>query len=64
MSAEQTELAGDLGGEPADVRGRRGGRGRVEEVPQVAIAEAGGGEFAAGHRWASAGLPRWVKHLS
>src|SRR3990170_3320983 len=49
VSTEQTELTGDLRGEPADIGGRRGIRGRVEEAAQVAIAEAGGSELAAGH---------------
>jgi hypothetical protein len=49
VSTEQTELTGDLCGEPAHVRGRRGRRGRMEEAAQVTIAEASGGELAAGH---------------
>jgi hypothetical protein len=48
VGAEQAKLAGDLGGEPARVSGRCGACGRVEEAAQVAIAEAGDGELAAG----------------
>lgn len=43
-------MAGDLGGEPAGLDGRRVAAGGMERGAQIAVAEARGGEFSAGDR--------------
>src|SRR2546427_2481558 len=46
VGAEQAELSGDLGGEPAGLAGRSWARGRAKEAAQIAVAEAGRGPLA------------------
>jgi hypothetical protein len=48
VGAEEPKLAADAGAEAADLRGRGTAGTWVEQLAQVAVAETGRGEFAAG----------------